>query len=62
MKRWHFHKADWKHFCLLIGESVERMPPQDTTNIKKAYKEFCESLLSVATQCIPRCHKNYVSC
>jgi len=53
VKRWNFCKADWKHFCL-TGESVERLPPPDTTNIEKAYQKFCESLLSVAKQCIPR--------
>jgi len=45
---WNFCKADWKHFCLLTGESVERLPPLDITNTKKAYQEICESLFIVA--------------
>ena len=63
VKRWNFRKADWKHFCLLTGESVERLPPLDTPDIERAYQDFCESLLSAAKQCIPRGHrKNYVPC
>jgi len=61
VKRWKFRKADWKRFCLLTDESVERLPPPDTSNIEEAYQDFCESLLSAAKQCIPRGRrKNYV--
>ena len=63
MKRWNFRKADWKRSCLLTGQSVERLPPPDTSNIERAYQDFCESLLSAAKQCIPRgCRKKYVPC
>ena len=63
MKRCNFRKADWKRFCLLTGESVERLPPPDTLNIERAYQDFCESLLSAAKQCIPRGgRKDYVAC
>jgi len=63
VKGWNFHKADWKRFCLLTGESVERLPPPDTTDIERAYQDFCESLLSAAKQCIPLGRrKNYVPC
>jgi len=31
VKKWSFRKSDWKRFCLLTGESVERLPPSDTT-------------------------------
>jgi len=48
VKRWNFRMADWKHFCLLTGESVERLPPLDTPDIERAYQDFCESLLSAA--------------
>jgi len=49
--------------CLLPDESVEGLPPPDTSNIEKAHQDFCESLLSAAKQCIP-CgrRKNYVPC
>jgi len=30
VKGWNFCKADWKLFCLLTDESIERLPPQDT--------------------------------
>ena len=61
VKRWSFRKADWKRFCLLTDESVERSPTPAATNIKKAYQEFGERLLSTDKQCIPRGHcKNYV--
>jgi len=63
VKRWNFRKADWKRFCLLTGESVERLPPPDTPDIERAYQDFCESLLSATKQCIPRGRwKNYVPC
>ena len=63
VKRWNFHKADWKRFCLRTGESIERLPPPDTPDIERACQDFCESLLSVAKQCIPRGRrKNYVPC
>jgi len=61
VKRWNFCKAGWKRFYLLTGESVGRFPPPDTSNIERAYQEFCESLLSAVKQCIPRGRrKNYV--
>jgi len=63
VKRWNFSKADWKRFCLLTDESLERLPPLDTSNIARAYQDFCESLLSVTKQCIPRgCRKNNAPC
>jgi len=36
VRRWNFRKADWKRFCLLTDESVERLPPPDTSNMEKA--------------------------
>ena len=63
VKRWNFRKADWKRFCLLTAESFERLPPPDTSNIERAYQDFCESLLSAAKQCSPRGGRmNYVPC
>jgi len=63
VKRWNFRKADWKRFCLLTDEPIERLPPPDTSNIERVYKDFCESLLSAAKQCIPRGRrKNYLLC
>jgi len=59
----NFRKAGWKRFCLLTGESIERLPHPDTLNIERAYQDFCESLPSAAKQCIPRRRrKNYVPC
>ena len=43
-------QGHWKCFCLLTGESVERLPPPDTLDIERAYQNFCESLLSAAKQ------------
>jgi len=51
VKRWNFRKADWKRFYLLTDESVQRLPPPDTSNIEMAYQDFCENLLSAAKQC-----------
>ena len=48
VKRWNFRKADWKRFCLLTGESVERLPPPETPDFERAYQDFWESLLRVA--------------
>ena len=63
VKRWNFRKADWKHFCLLTDKSVERLPPPDTSNIERAYQDFCESLLSAAKRSNPRGRrKDYVPC
>jgi len=63
VKRWNFCKADWKRFCLLTDESVERLPPLDTTNIEKAKREVCKSPLTAAKQCIPHSRqKNYGPC
>ena len=38
VKRWNFRKADWKRFCLLTGDSVERLQPPDTPNIGSTYQ------------------------
>jgi len=63
VKRWNFHKTDWRRFYLLTGEYLERLPPPDTSNIERAYQDFCESLLSAAKQRNPRGRrKNYVPC
>jgi len=65
VKSWNFRKPDWKRICLLTDESIERLPPPDTTNTEKTQhrEEFCASLLSEAKQCIPRGRrKNYVPC
>jgi len=59
VKRWNFRKADWKRFFLLTDEAVERLPPPDTSNIERAYQDFCESLLFAAKQCIPRGRRKY---
>jgi len=58
VNHWSFRKADWKCFCLLTGEFVERLPPPDTPNIERAYQDFCKSLLSAAKQCISRGRRN----
>jgi len=56
VKCWNCHKADWKCFCL-AGESVERLPPPNTTNIDKACQELCKNLLLAAKQCSPCDHR-----
>ena len=43
VKRWSFHKVDWKRFCLLTGESVERLLPPDTPNIERATRSFARA-------------------
>jgi len=60
VKRRNFLKADWMRFCLLTGESVERLPPPDTLKINRAYQDFCESLLSAAKQCFRMLMRYYV--
>ena len=40
VKRWNFQKADWKCFCHLTDESVERLPRLDTSNIERSYQDF----------------------
>jgi len=40
VKRWNFRKADWKRFCLLTGEYVERLLPPDTPNIERHTRIF----------------------
>jgi len=63
VKRWKFRMADWKRFCLHTGESIERWPPPNTSNIEKAYQDFCKSEIRTAKHCIPRGRrKNYVPC
>ena len=63
VKVWNFRKVDWKRFCILAGESVERLPAPDTPDIERAYQDFCECLFSAAKQCSPRGRrKNYVPC
>jgi len=46
-------------FCLLTDESIELLPPPDTSNIERACQDFCESLLSAAKLCIPRGRRKY---
>jgi len=36
VKRRNFRKVDWKRFCFYTDESVERLPPLDTSNIEEA--------------------------
>ena len=63
VKHWNFRKADWKRFCLLTDGSVQTLSLLNTSNFERANQEFCESLPSAASQCIPRgCWKNYLPC
>jgi len=43
VKRYNFCKADWKRFCLLTDQSIERLLPADTSNIERAYKIFARA-------------------
>ena len=43
VKIWKFRKADWKRFCLLTGESVERLPSPDTSNIERHKRIFARA-------------------
>jgi len=63
VKCWNFRKAGWKRFCLLTDESLERLLPPNKPNIERAYRDFCDSLLSTAKRCIPCGRRmNYVPC
>jgi len=57
VKHWDFCKGHWKHFCFFTRECVGRLPHPDTTNIKRAYQELCESLFATE-QSIPCGHHN----
>ena len=37
VKRWNFRKVEWKRYCLLTGESAERLPSPDTPDIERAH-------------------------
>ena len=63
VKSWNFCRDEWNRCCPFTGKSFERLPTPDTTNIKKAYQELCESLLFAVKQSIPRgSRRNYVPC
>jgi len=46
VKSWKFRKADWKRFYLLTGESVERLPSPDTSNIERHNRIFARAYYS----------------
>jgi len=43
VKHWKFRKADWKRFCLRTSESIERLPPLDTSNIEGHTRIFARA-------------------
>jgi len=52
--RWNFRKADWERYKDLINNLADSLPTPIMDDINFAYKQFTQTLKTVAKQTIPR--------
>ena len=59
--RWNFRKADWERCKNLTNNLADSLPAPRMVNINFAYKQFTQTLKTVAKQTIPRgFRKSYI--
>ena len=59
--RWNFRKADWERYEDLNNNLTNSLPAPRMDNINFAYKQFTQTLKTVAKQTIPRgFRKSYI--
>ena len=58
VKRWNFRKAKWSHYNALTNQLAKTLLPPDTSNVDRAYQDFCNAISTAAKKYIPRGRRN----
>ena len=58
VKRWNFRKAKWSHCNALTNQLAESLLPPDTSDVDRAYRDFCNAISTAAKKYIPRGRRN----
>ena len=58
VKRWNFRKAKWSHCNALTNQLTKSLLPPDTSDVDRAYQDFCNAISRAAKKYIPRCQRN----
>ena len=58
VKRWNFRKAKWSHYNALTNQLAKSLLPPDTSDVDRAYQDFCNAISTAATKYIPRGRRN----
>ena len=58
VKRWNFCKAKWSHYNALTNQLAKSLLPPDTSDVDRAYQDFCNAIGTAAKKYIPRGRRN----
>ena len=58
VKRWNFRKAKWSHYNALTNQLAKSSLPPDTSDVDRAYQDFCNAISTAAKKYIPRGRRN----
>ena len=58
VKRWNFRKAKWSHYNALTNQLAKSLLPTDTSDVDRAYQDFCNAISTAAKKYIPRGRRN----
>ena len=58
VKRWNFRKAKWSHYNALTNQLAKSLLPPDTSDVDRAYQDFCHAISTAAQKYIPRGRRN----
>ena len=58
VKRWNFRKAKWRHYNALTNQLAQSLLPPDTSDVDRAYQDFCNAISTAAKKYIPRGRRN----
>ena len=58
VKRWNFRKAKWSHYNALTNQLAKSLLPPGTSDVDRAYQDFCNAISTAAKKYIPRGRRN----
>ena len=58
VKQWNFRKAKWSHYNALTNQLAKSSLPPDTSDVDRAYQDFCNSISTAAKKYIPCGRRN----
>ena len=63
VKQWNFRKIKWSHYNALTNQLAKSLLPPDTSDVDRAYQDFCNAISTAAKKYIPRGRRNdHTSC
>ena len=58
VKQWNFRKAKCSHYNALTNQLAKSLLPPDTSDVDRAYQNFCNAISTAAKKYIPRGRRN----